>query len=238
MAVPVGDQNDDNHLGVLLVGVHLSDATVKELKLPRTEILFLSGDRVLAATVSDLGVGFWSPAEADKGGPLTKAAGGNAESRTVVVAGEHYMARSGVLDAASPRSGGLEYIILSSYEQRLQALDDTRRTLLEISLAAVIVGALVISWIVRRVTRPLRELRDTAEAIGRGDFSRRLEPYANDECGDLADSFNRMTVGLQTSRAELERAVDTLKNTQTQLIQSEKLSAVGQFVAGVGARVK
>jgi two-component system NtrC family sensor kinase len=42
-----------------------------------------------------------------------------------------------------------------------------------------------------------------------------------------------MTDNLQSSRAELEKAVDTLKATQAQLVQSEKLSAVGQFVAGV-----
>ncbi len=42
-----------------------------------------------------------------------------------------------------------------------------------------------------------------------------------------------MTANLQGSRQELEKTVETLKNTQGQLIQSEKLSAVGQFVAGV-----
>jgi two-component system NtrC family sensor kinase len=88
-------------------------------------------------------------------------------------------------------------------------------------------------YFVRRFIHPLSELRDHAEAVGRGDFSRRMPRLANDECGDLAEAFNRMTANLETSRTELEKAVEILKATQTQLIQSEKLSAVGQFVAGV-----
>jgi len=42
-----------------------------------------------------------------------------------------------------------------------------------------------------------------------------------------------MTDKLKVSRTQLERTVDTLKTTQAQLVQSEKLSAIGEFVAGV-----
>jgi len=42
-----------------------------------------------------------------------------------------------------------------------------------------------------------------------------------------------MTENLKTSHEQLEKTVETLKTTQAQLIQSEKLSAVGEFVAGV-----
>ncbi len=107
------------------------------------------------------------------------------------------------------------------------------RTLVGVSVIGVLLSATVIWFFVRRFIRPLRELRDTAEAVGRGDFSRKVGRFSNDECGDLADAFNRMTSNLQSSRAELEKAVEILKATQAQLIQSEKLSAVGQFVAGV-----
>src|SRR5207237_1257543 len=85
----------------------------------------------------------------------------------------------------------------------------------------------------RKVTQPLRVLRDSAEAVGRGDFSRRVEVRSRDECGELADVFNRMTANLQSSHEQLEMTVETLKTTQAQLIQSEKLSGIGEFVAGV-----
>ena len=56
---------------------------------------------------------------------------------------------------------------------------------------------------------------------------------SRDECGELAVVFNEMTENIQQSRIQIEKTVETLKSTQAQLIQSEKLSAVGEFVAGV-----
>src|SRR5581483_11389337 len=55
----------------------------------------------------------------------------------------------------------------------------------------------------------------------------------DDECGELARSFNQMTENLKNSREQLEMTVETLKTTQAQLIQSEKLSGIGEFIAGV-----
>src|SRR5207247_7226581 len=69
--------------------------------------------------------------------------------------------------------------------------------------------------------------------VGRGDFSRRVLVHSRDECGELAEVFNHMTENLKSSREQLERTVDTLKTTQAQLVQSEKLSGIGEFVAGV-----
>jgi two-component system, NtrC family, sensor kinase len=91
----------------------------------------------------------------------------------------------------------------------------------------------VVWYFVRKVTEPLRELRTAAEAVGLGDFTRRVPVRGNDECGELATVFNRMTGSIEHSQAQLEQTVATLKSTQGQLIQSEKLSAVGEFVAGV-----
>src|SRR4029077_1684279 len=62
---------------------------------------------------------------------------------------------------------------------------------------------------------------------------RRIEVSSMDECGELAQAFNQMTENVKRSRQQLEHTVETLKTTQAQLVQSEKLSGIGQFVAGV-----
>src|SRR5438105_439953 len=102
-----------------------------------------------------------------------------------------------------------------------------------VSAVGILFGIAILWMLVRKLTEPLRALRDSAEAVGRGDFSRRVEVQSRDECGELAEVFNQMTENLKTSREQLEKTVETLKTTQAQLIQSEKLSAVGEFVAGV-----
>ena len=102
-----------------------------------------------------------------------------------------------------------------------------------VSAGGILLSVFLVWFLVSRITRPLRELRDSAEAVGRGDFTRRITRFPNDECGDLAVAFNGMTASLQTSDAALRKTVETLKATQGQLIQSEQLSAVRPFEAGV-----
>lgn len=222
-------------VGVLVVGVRISEATIRELRLPHTEILLALRGEVTVATVpgTALPESLLRKDTMDGRPPPQRSSQRRENTQSVLIAAEHFMARSGKIDTASDDASSIHYVILSSYEQRLQALQETRRTLTQLSIAGVIVSALVVSWFVRRATRPLRELSETAEAVGRGDFSRRVARFSNDECGELADTFNRMTASLQSSRAELECAMQQVRTTQEQLIQSEKLSAVGQFVAGV-----
>ena len=145
---------------------------------------------------------------------------------------EHFLSTAGWLGGKND-SHRLGYLILSSYEKPLQALQSTRQTILIISLLAILSGVLTVWLLVSKITRPLSELRNGAEAVGRGDFTRRVPVRSPDECGELAAVFNQMTENIQQSRAQIEKNVETLKNTQAQLIQSEKLSAVGEFVAGV-----
>jgi len=145
---------------------------------------------------------------------------------------EHFLCAAGWLGGKNDLHR-LGYLILSSYEKPLLALQSTRQIILIISLLAILSGTVTIWLLVSKVTRPLSELRDGAEAVGRGDFSRRVPVRSRDECGELAAVFNQMTENIRQSRAKIEKTVETLKSTQAQLIQSEKLSAVGEFVAGV-----
>lgn len=63
-----------------------------------------------------------------------------------------------------------------------------------------IAAAIFLTWL---VTRPILELKEAAQAVGGGDFSRRVRPWASDEIGELAEAFNNMTSGL--AQAEQER---------------------------------
>jgi signal transduction histidine kinase len=57
----------------------------------------------------------------------------------------------------------------------------------------------------RRVTRPLRDLVEGAEAVGRGDLGVQVPVSASGEIGELQQSFNRMSHRLTELEAERDR---------------------------------
>jgi two-component system, NtrC family, sensor kinase len=224
---------DRELIGALTFGLEIGDAEAQKFsRLTHSQIALLAGGRVIASTLLD------ADANAQfmnlfANSPSSNGAGdSHGDLKQIILNPQHYFGMAGRFESLSGDKT-LGYVLLSSYEQSLRALQATQQVLLGVSLCAVSLGAAVVWLLVSRVTRPLRELHDSVEAVGRGDFTRRVPVRSRDECGELATVFNQMTGNLQSSRAELEKTVETLKTTQAQLIQSEKLSAVGEFVAGV-----
>jgi two-component sensor histidine kinase len=69
-----------------------------------------------------------------------------------------------------------------------------------LALALGFVGAELIS-------RPIRQLQQTAQSIGQGDLSQRVSVTTHDEIADLAQEFNRMAERLNESYSTLEQKV-------------------------------
>ncbi|HEY3913678.1 MAG TPA: ATP-binding protein, partial [Verrucomicrobiae bacterium] len=225
ISLPVYDTYN-SLIGALTLGSEIGAADADKFsQITRSQILFFADGHIVASTLTN------AAASADVGQLLTDPFSGSGV-RQIPLGNEHYFYIAGRFNSLG-NDQSLGYVLLSSYEDSLNALKATQQTLLAVSLCAILIGCAIIWFLVNKATEPLRELRNSAEAVGRGDFSQRVKVHSHDECGELAVAFNRMTENVQLSRAQLEKTVDTLKNTQAQLVQSEKLSAVGEFVAGV-----
>ena len=83
----------------------------------------------------------------------------------------------------------------------------------------------------RRLSRPLEQLTQAAEKVGKGEFEVRVQSGSRDEIGALSRSFNQMT-------DELREREFKLAGANAALIQSEKLAAFGQLGAGIAHEVK
>jgi two-component system NtrC family sensor kinase len=91
-----------------------------------------------------------------------------------------------------------------------------------VGLATILATFLLAIPVSRRITHPLKELRDLAGAnrrVAAGDMSVRVPVRAGGDVGQLAGSFNTM--------------LDELQATHDQLVHSEKLASLGQLAAGV-----
>jgi signal transduction histidine kinase len=95
-----------------------------------------------------------------------------------------------------------------------------------------ILGGAVLSFVISRtITNPLRELTEATRYIAGGDLNYKIDLHSRDEFGELAESFNKMTVRLNdlverlTERAaELQRANDRAKESSR--LKSEFLATM------------
>ncbi|MEJ0090298.1 MAG: hybrid sensor histidine kinase/response regulator [Limisphaerales bacterium] len=226
-------KKQDGIIGVLVFGEEMDWRTAHEFSAGSGGLTVLfAGDHVVASTLAG------NVPTADLADRFKKLTAQNSGANSmviiqrVVIGTERFFCSSGTFPSLKGDTT-LGYLLFSSYEKQLQALATTRILLLTVSLITILISSAAVWLLVSKATEPLRELRHSAEAVGRGDFTRRVPVRSRDECGELAKVFNQMTGNLEQSRAQLEQTVQTLKSTQGQLIQSEKLSAVGEFVAGV-----
>jgi len=224
---------DNEQIGVLTVGSELGGAAAQEFsKLTQSQIALMANGRVTTSTLPGLDANAQF-ANAFKGAmPANDNEDPTANVKPIVLNGVHYYCIAGRFESLKADSN-LGYVLLSSREQSLAAMGATQHVLAGMGFLAIVFCVAAVWFFINRITEPLRELRQGAEAVGRGDFNRRVAVRSRDECGQLAMVFNGMTENIHQSRAQLEKTVETLKTTQEQLVQSEKLSAIGKFVAGV-----
>ncbi len=105
------------------------------------------------------------------------------------------------------------------------------------TLAAGIIttGALLISiailFVAQLTLRPIRKLREGARNIAAGNYTERVKVQSSDEIGQLAEEFNRMA-------ASLEERDKALADKQQELLQAERLAAVGRLAAQITHEVR
>ncbi|MBK4732515.1 HAMP domain-containing protein [Oxynema sp. CENA135] len=141
--------------------------------------------------------------------------------------------------------------------QKLNAAETLRLQLIVSSMLLSAAIAIILAWQTSRaIARPIRWVSEVAQQVTeRANFKLVAPVLTDDEVGLLARSLNQMvrwmgdyTRELNGARATLEQRVEErtrelsealheLKHTQAQLIQSEKMSSLGQMVAGLAHEI-
>jgi two-component system, NtrC family, sensor kinase len=120
-------------------------------------------------------------------------------------------------------------------------------------------AALLAFYISRMITRPVRLLTNTAQqVIQEQNFDLQAPTDSRDEIGTLTIAFNQLVQWmaeytqalkcanqtskqqfqeLQQAHAQLNQTLTDLQHAQVQLVQHEKMSSLGQMVAGVAHEI-
>jgi two-component system, NtrC family, sensor kinase len=88
-------------------------------------------------------------------------------------------------------------------------------------------------WMATKISRPIIRLKQSAEAIGSGQFSTRIDIRTNDEVEALANEFNKMADQLQSYTTSLEQKVHE-KTAQLELANQHK----SEFLANMSHELR
>lgn len=72
------------------------------------------------------------------------------------------------------------------------------------SLIALVFTAIVAVIVAQTITRPITDMKRQAQAMARGNYSRKVKVYGYDEIGQLAITFNNLSKKLQDEQAKTD----------------------------------
>ncbi|MFD2707191.1 cell wall metabolism sensor histidine kinase WalK [Salibacterium lacus] len=122
---------------------------------------------------------------------------------------------------AQPIEQGGEIIgaiyIEASMESMYQEMNQINSIFINGTIIALGLTALLGVLLSQTITRPIVDMRRQARVMMEGDFSRRVRVYGQDEIGQLAESFNSLTLNLKQAHATTEGERKKLSSVLTHM---------------------
>ena len=140
-------------------------------------------------------------------------------------------------------------IVVFSPDDLIAIVNVNTKILFWLAVVALIITILVGLWLAQRIIQPINRLKMTATQFLQGNWeSPVVSSERSDELGELTHSFGQIGKRFQQSLIQLEnkgqgciqqlsKAYKHLKASQTHLVQAEKMTGLGQILAGIAHEI-
>jgi two-component system NtrC family sensor kinase len=137
---------------------------------------------------------------------------------------------------------------LSLAKADVQLADSSTRMFFYTVGAILIVAVLSFVFVWQVVDKPIQALKNGTEHLSKGELGYQIEVRSQDEVGDLATSFNGMSLQLREANEEIvnwtktledrvEQKTSELKRAHDHVLHVEKMASIGKMAAVVAHEV-
>ncbi len=120
--------------------------------------------------------------------------------------------------------------VKSNIEKIFNQIDEINHILAGGTVVSLTITIIIGIFIAQTMTRPISDMRRQAQAMAKGNFSRKVRVYGNDELGQLAIAFNHLTNQLQESQSSTEserrKLASVLENMTDGVIATDRKGRV------------
>ncbi|KOO48304.1 cell wall metabolism sensor histidine kinase WalK [Viridibacillus arvi] len=114
----------------------------------------------------------------------------------------------------------------SNIESVFRQMNEINRILAGGTALALAITVILGIFIAKTITKPISDMRKQAQAMAKGNYSRKVRVYGNDEIGQLAIAFNHLTNRLQeaqsTTEGERRKLASVLANMTDGVIATDR----------------
>lgn len=143
-------------------------------------------------------------------------------SRGVVIAGYAHLNENG------SGSGRWSVISMAPEKEVFYPAIRLRNKMMVLGIASVLVAWGIAIIVAKGITKPIARLVNVTDLIAKGDLSQRADIMLNDEVGDLARSFNKMTDKLNMAIVARDQEIIERRNAEEKL--REEMEAKAKFI--------
>ncbi|MGA1840465.1 MAG: methyl-accepting chemotaxis protein [bacterium] len=120
-------------------------------------------------------------------------------------------------------------LILAQMDDVLNMKSNIIKAMTSIGMFAIVLGVAAIIMLLRSIINPIRQLLFTAQAMGRGDLTQKVEISGNNEIGQISQAFNQMQEKLLNLVKQMKISVGLLESSSVELSTSSRQQADGSM---------
>jgi signal transduction histidine kinase len=190
--ISAGSGRDLKPLGVVAVGYQVDSSVAEQLsEVAGSQIALATGEKVIASTLS-----------ADDEDEFAKLIGQrparDGEAHPISL-GVHAYELASVSLRKNAQAPILCYVLMPLERTNL-FLRAINRTILVLGVSTILFAAVLLTFVSRKITRPLEDLVAGVRALASGDYSYVITPRGSTEVAELANAFSKMRGDLLESQ--------------------------------------